>query len=71
MYLFIWLNQIFAASWDLSLQCMESLAVARGLSCFVACGILVPGPGVEPASPALQDGFLTTGPPGKSQLVTF
>ena len=24
------------------------------------------GPGVEPTSPALEGGFLTTGPPGKS-----
>ena len=32
----------------------------------MACGILFPRPGIEPASPALQDGFLTTGPPGKS-----
>ena len=24
------------------------------------------GPGIEPVSPALADGFLTTGPPGKS-----
>ena len=26
----------------------------------------VPGPGIEPVSPALAGGFLTTGPPGKS-----
>ena len=26
----------------------------------------VPGPGLEPVSPALAGGFLTTGPPGKS-----
>ena len=26
----------------------------------------LPGPGIEPVSPALADGFLTTGPPGKS-----
>ena len=32
-----------------------------------ACGILVPQPGIEPTSPALEGGFLTTGPPGKSQ----
>ena len=29
-------------------------------------GISAPGPGIEPASPALQGGFLTTGPPGKT-----
>ena len=34
-------------------------------SCAAACGILVPRPGIEPLSPALQDGFLTTGPLGK------
>ena len=31
-----------------------------------ACGILVLGQGIEPMSPALTGGFLTTGPPGKS-----
>ena len=25
------------------------------------------GPGIEPVSPALAGGFLTTGPPGKSE----
>ena len=37
-----------------------------GLSCPVACGILVPRPGAEPVSPALEGVFLTTGSPGKS-----
>ena len=32
----------------------------------VACGILVPQPGIEPTPPALEGGVLTTGPPGKS-----
>ena len=32
----------------------------------LACGILVPTPGIEPASPELQSRFLTTGPPGES-----
>ena len=44
-----------------------SLLVTPGLSCPSACGILVPQPGIEPASSALQGGFLTNGPPGKSQ----
>ena len=39
--------------------------MAHGLSCSAACGIL-PGPGLEPMSPALAGGFLTTVPPGKS-----
>ena len=30
-------------------------------------GVLVPRPGIEPMSPALEGRFVTTGPPGKSQ----
>ena len=44
-----------------------SPVVARGLSCPAACGILVPQPGIEPTSPALEGGVFNTGPPGKSQ----
>lgn len=40
-----------------------------GLRCSKACGMLVPWPGTELTSPALQGGFVTTGPPGKSQPV--
>ena len=40
-----------------------SVAVAHGLSCPKASGILVPGSGIEPV---WAGGFLTTGPPGKS-----
>ena len=32
----------------------------------VVLGILVPQPETEPVSPALENGLLTTGPPGKS-----
>ena len=47
----------------------RGLVVAvQGLRCLGACGILVPQPGIEPSSPALEDGFLTPGPPGKSFL---
>ena len=35
-----------------------------GLSCLVAYWILVLGPGIKPASPALEGGFLATGSPG-------
>ena len=42
------------------------VAAARRLSCPVACGILVPWPGIKPVSPALEGRFLTTGPRGKS-----
>ena len=31
----------------------------------------LPGPGIEPVSPALAGGLLTTEPPGKSQHITF
>ena len=33
-----------------------------------ACGILAPWPGIEPASPALEDEVLTTGPSRKSHI---
>ena len=35
----------------------------------MAYGILVPQPGIEPTSPALQSEFLTTRPPGKSLFI--
>ena len=50
----------------LQLRHASSVVVVHGLSCPTACGILVPQPGIEPGSPALEGGFLTTGPPGKS-----
>ena len=37
----------------------------------MACGILVPRAGIKLASPALEGGFLTTGPPGKSLEPVF
>ena len=40
--------------------------VGRGISGSIACDVLVPGPGIEPVSPALTGGFLTTGPLEKS-----
>ena len=43
-----------------------SVVVMWELRCSEAGGILVPSSSIEPSSPALQDGFLTTGPPGKS-----
>ena len=45
--------------------------VTHGLHCPSVHGILVPQPGLEPTSPALQGRFLTTGPPGKFLRVTF
>ena len=51
---------------DLLLWCTGSLVVARRFSCSTAHEILVPWPGIEPASRALQGKFLTSGPPGES-----
>ena len=48
-----------------NLHCGSFVAVG-GLSSLAACGILVPLPGLEFASPALEGRFLTTGLPGKS-----
>ena len=39
------------------LQHAGSVVVSHGLSCSVACGILVLGPGIEPVPPALAGGF--------------
>ena len=47
------------------------LVIAHGLSRLVACGILVPQPEIEPASPALEGIFLTTGSAEKSQDQEF
>ena len=54
-----------------------SVVVARGLSSCGAqtqllCGMWdLPRPGLEPVSPALAGGFLTTAPPGKSSAITL
>ena len=47
-------------------ECMGSVVAMHGLSCPTACGILVPQPGIKPASSALEGRFLTTGSPRKS-----
>ena len=60
-----WLHRVFIAA------CTGSVIVAPGLSCNATCGILVPQPGTEPRSPALEGGFLATGPQGKSQPSVF
>ena len=62
---------IYLTAWDLNcstwnLCCGTKGSRVHGLGFSVAYGILVPQPGVEPVSPALEGGFLTTGPQGKS-----
>ena len=65
---FFWLQWVFVAAQE---SFIASLIVACGLHRPMACGLLVPQPGIEPTSPAsmLQDRFLTTGPPGKFLLM--
>ena len=55
-------------SLDLSCGAGVSLVVVCGLSCSVACGILVQWLGIKPMTPALEGAFLTTGPPGNSNI---
>ena len=75
IYLFTWLCWASVAVLGLSrcgtwaLEHVGLVAVACRLSCSVACGILVPQPGIEPASPSLKGRFLATGSPGKSLTV--
>ena len=62
-------------AWSLGTQ--ASVVVAHGLSscgawALLFCGMWdLPGPGIEPMSPALAGRFLTTAPPGKSQGIRF
>ena len=51
-------NLVFSGWYAYSLHGLSSCPAARG--------ILVARPGIELASPVLEGGFLTTGPPGKS-----
>ena len=65
---------------QMKIKCRLSLLILFFLNLFIlfiwlyrvlvkACGILVSPPGIEPVSPALQGGLLTTGLPGKSPLL--
>ena len=51
------------ASGPSGLWSVGSVVVAHGLHGSTACRIF---PGMEPASPALASGFLSTAPPGES-----
>ena len=69
--LFLLLKIFFGCTGSLLQYMGCSLFAVCRLSCPMACGLLVPWLGTEPSSPALEGGFFTTGPPGKSQEVTF
>ena len=49
----------------------DSVVAAYRFSCSMACGILVPQPGITPMPFVLEGGFLTTLPPGKSPRPTL
>ena len=51
-------------------ELLRSVVAMKEFSCPKACGILVPGPGLEPMYPAFQDRVLTTRSPGKSPVST-
>ena len=70
--IFIWLCQVLVVALRLSICGTQgSVIVALGLSYCVAGGIIVPQPGIEPASPALWGRLLTTGAPGNSLSYGF
>ena len=48
------------AEWSQQLQCTGLVALRH---------VHLPGPGIEPQSPALAGRFLSTVPPGKSQII--
>ena len=61
----------FFCNWHIvDLQCCVYLLINLW-PCPAACGILVPPSGVKPASPLLEGGILTTGPPGKSPVFSL
>ena len=60
------LQQAESSLWHKNSVVVGSVVTPHGFSCPKACGILVPQPGIEPMSPALQGESLTTAPPGKS-----
>ena len=52
-------------------ECSGSVVATHQLSCPMACGILVPQPGIKSEAPALEGGFLTPEPPEKSSSGLF
>ena len=51
-------------------QAPECRLSSRGARASLLCGMWdLPGPGLEPVSPVLAGGFLTTAPPGKPYIL--
>ena len=77
---YFWLCWVWVTACNSELQCMAffsswgargSVVAAHGLNYPIVCGILVSHPGIEPTFPALEGGFLTPGPLGKSLCAVF
>ena len=74
LFFCFWLREVLVAAHRIFPYCTSffqfwragSVIAVREFSCPEACGIEVPPPGMEPRSPALEGGFLTTGQLAKS-----
>ena len=69
MWLFILVCGFLSCCGMQAPECVGSVVVAHGLSCSLACGILVSWARIEPVSPALEGRCFTSGPPGKSHAL--
>ena len=75
MYLFLATLGLQYCTWAFS-SCSARASLCGGFSCgalaLLPYGMWVlPRPGIKPVSPALQDRFLTNGPPGKPREQIF
>ena len=64
--LFVWLPQVLIAALGHLWWCVGSFLRCVWAQLPGGMWGISPHPGMEPSSPALEGGFLTTGPPGKS-----
>ena len=85
VFIYFWLHWVLVAAggiiprgvqaslylWHASPEHAGSAVAVRGLWWPTEGGILVPRPGIEPMSPALEGEFLTAGPPGKTYLLVL
>ena len=67
---YIWLPRVLVVACGIFVAAFEIFSCSRQT---LSCGTwaLVPWPGIEPRSPALDGKVLTTGPPGKSLCCIF
>ena len=65
--------QLFVTPWTVARQAPQSMEFSRqeywsGLPCPTPGGL--PSPGIEPATPVLASGFVTSEPPGKHAIIS-